>query len=336
MARTEARILVSIWNDPDFRAVGADAQWAYMFLLSQPDLAHDGVLPLRVRRWAQASQDMSTARLGEALRALERARFIVADRDTEELLIRSFIRGDGVYLQPNLLRAARKHLPTVVSPTIRAALAVELARLLPDATPRAKAEVEAMLDDLAKTAPDPPVDASPNPSPEPSPNPSSNPSRTPLGDRGVVTVVSTDAPSPYPLDPLPYPLPLASLAADVSPSETSAPTAQTLVAEWIDHCRVQPAKRTVGAVAKQVKALLDDGLDPDHIRAGLDLWRRKGADPSVLHSFVNQAANAEPRASPNGRASPSTGDLRMGDALAAGQRAQARLDANTRKELEPP
>ena len=51
MARSEARLSVEIWNDPDFLALSADAQRMYMFLISQSDLAHDGVLALRERRW---------------------------------------------------------------------------------------------------------------------------------------------------------------------------------------------------------------------------------------------------------------------------------------------
>lgn len=319
MARSEARILVSIWTDPDFRALSPDAQWAYMFLLSQPDLSHTGVIPLRVRRWAQSADGMTAARLAEALRQLERSRFIVADRDTEELLVRSFIRRDGVYLQPNLLRAARKHLPVIASDILRSALAVELARVLPECTERAKLEVEAMLEDLAKTAPHPPLDTSSNSSP----NPSETPSPNPLGDRGVVTAVTNGGPYPLAPEPLtPGPLPLATLAAP--------PTAQDLIAEWIANCRTPPSRRTIGALGKQVKALLDENQDPEHVRAGIDLWRRKGADPSVLHSFVNQVANAEPRGSPNGRASPSTGTLRAQAALAAGAIVAAELK---RKEI---
>src|SRR5688572_25971360 len=103
MARSEARLLVEIWNDPDWRAMSQNAQWAYMFLISQHDLAHDGVIALRVRRWAQSANGLDVKALGEALRELERGNFVVIDRDCEELLIRSFIRRDKVYKQPNVL-----------------------------------------------------------------------------------------------------------------------------------------------------------------------------------------------------------------------------------------
>lgn len=340
MARAEARIFANIWSDPDFLALPSEAQRAYMFLLSQPDLTHAGVIPLRVRRWAQKAAGLTAQALGEALRQLERIQFIIADRDTEELLVRSLIRRDEVYRQPNLLRAARKSLPSVASHTIRAALAIELARVLPDCADRAKAEVEGMLEDLTIASPPPPTpDPLPIPTANPLPNPSETHSRGSLGDRGVVTAVTTGAPNPYPLAPEPLPpdpIPLATLAAP--------PNTHDLVAEWVDNCRTPPSKRTVGAVAKHVKALLDDRQDPEHVRAGLDLWRRKGADPSSLHSFVNQVANAEPRGSPNGRVSPDglveVDGHRVKPATAARMRDQARWAAedaaNTRRAIEGP
>ena len=194
MARTEARILVSIWNDPEFRALTPNAQWAYMFLLSQPDLAHTGVIPLRVRRWAQAADGMTIEAIREALRLLESARFIVADRDSEELLVRSFIRRDKVFKQPQVFRAAADALPLVVSKVLRLALAEELARVADEDMVAGSrgilAEMRAALPPLA-------VDPEPHPARQPAPG-------TP-GVRGVVTEVSIGSPNPVPPAPVPSP-----------------------------------------------------------------------------------------------------------------------------------
>ncbi|MEH1534227.1 hypothetical protein [Cutibacterium avidum] len=74
-------------------------------------------------------------------------------------------------------------------------------------------------------------------------------------------------------------------------------TAQTLVAEWIDHCKVRPPGNIVGQTSKQLRMLLDDGLTADQIRPGLIAWQRKGAHPSALPSFVNQELNSSPDSS---------------------------------------
>lgn len=189
MARSEARISVEVWNDHDFRALSRDAQWAFMFLLSQHDLAHDGVIALRVRRWSQCAAGMTADDLEGFLEELEAARFIVVDRDTEELLIRSFIRRDKVYKQPNVLRAAADHLPLVTSAAIRYALAVELARISQEPMPEGSTAIVA---EMRKGLPDP----SENPSPNPSPEGSGNPSAGTPGVRGVVTAVVSDFPVP--------------------------------------------------------------------------------------------------------------------------------------------
>jgi hypothetical protein len=195
MARTEARVYTSIWLDPEFRTLSAGAQRTYLLLMSQADLAHDGVIALRETRWARMASD--TATLGAELAELEAARYVVTDPDAGELLVRTHMRHDQVYRQPNLLRAARAHLDGVTSPTIRAAMAEELLRLLDlnDITATAKELVKGMLASLGNP--------SRNPSRNPSGNPSENPSPNPLGVRRVVTAVTTGG--PYPLDPEPLP-----------------------------------------------------------------------------------------------------------------------------------
>lgn len=74
-------------------------------------------------------------------------------------------------------------------------------------------------------------------------------------------------------------------------------TAQTLIAEWIDHCRRRPPGNVIGQVAKQCKGLLDEGFDYDDVRAGLALWHSRGLHPSTLPSVVNEHVNATPNVS---------------------------------------
>lgn len=76
--------------------------------------------------------------------------------------------------------------------------------------------------------------------------------------------------------------------------EPPADNAGTLVAEWIDHCKVRPPGNIVGQTSKQLRMLLDDGLTADQIRPGLAAWQRKGAHPTALPSFVNQELNSTP------------------------------------------
>lgn len=79
--------------------------------------------------------------------------------------------------------------------------------------------------------------------------------------------------------------------------DASGDTAQTLIGEWIDHCRKRPPDRVIGQVGKELRALLAEGVDPADVRRGLAAWARKGLHPSTLASAVNEVMNA---ASANG------------------------------------
>lgn len=129
MARREARLSVDIWDDPEFVALSPLAKLVFIFLFSQRDLNYLGLLPLRERRWASRLSGLDTDNVREALEELDAARFVVIDEDAEELLVRSFMRRDEVYRQPQLIRSARDSLPMVTSDRIRAVLAEELERI---------------------------------------------------------------------------------------------------------------------------------------------------------------------------------------------------------------
>lgn len=129
MARSEGRILTSIWSDKDFVARTPRAQRLYLFLLSQPDLGHAGVIPLRVRRWSRPAAGLDEAQIRDELAELAEARFVVIDEDAEELLVRSLMRNDRTYRQPNVFKAAVKEIRGTCSPTLRAVLLEELRRL---------------------------------------------------------------------------------------------------------------------------------------------------------------------------------------------------------------
>lgn len=76
-------------------------------------------------------------------------------------------------------------------------------------------------------------------------------------------------------------------------------TAQTIVAEYLEHVAKRPPKQVIGQVAKHAKQMLDEGLDPDDIRRGIALWMAKGLHPNTIPSVVNEAMNARPAAASN-------------------------------------
>lgn len=304
MARSEARISVSIWNDEDFVALPPGPQRTFLMLVSQPDISYAGVIALRERRWSRLAAGLTREAVEADLEELVRTRFVVIDEDTEELLVRSFMRNDGVHRQPNVLRAALRDVEGVSSPAIRAALLPEVERMATaEGLPEASGD---LLADLARTLrqglPDGHAEGMPNPSENPSPNPSAKGSRQDLkteGGRGNVTAVSSDSPFPLPPDPPPAAVPpTAGAKSRRTAPKDDEPTAQLILSEYIDRCRKRPAGQVIGQLGKLIKAMLAEGIDPDDIRRGLAQWMTKGLNPSTLPSVVTEVMNAVPQPAP--------------------------------------
>lgn len=136
MAREHARIYLSIWDDPDFTALSADAQHAYFMLMSSPDLNYAGVMVYHPARFTSLCAGRSQAAFERAVKALESARFIVRDRRTGELAVRTYVRHDGILKQPNMIRAMNRAYDTVRSETLRTTINDEVTKALNEGFPK--------------------------------------------------------------------------------------------------------------------------------------------------------------------------------------------------------
>lgn len=77
----------------------------------------------------------------------------------------------------------------------------------------------------------------------------------------------------------------------------SAPAPQTvsakdLIGEYAAACTHRPPRDVLSHLGAQVRRLLDEGIDPVHVRVGLARHRAKGLHPSTLPSLVHEAMNA--------------------------------------------
>ena len=128
MARTYAKLLVSLWSDDDFLSLGGGPQRLYMALLSNPKLSTAGSIPWQPNKWANLSADGTPEQIADDLKALTAARFIMLDTRSEEVLIRSFIRHDGGANNPNLYKSITSAITAIESPALRAAANEELTK----------------------------------------------------------------------------------------------------------------------------------------------------------------------------------------------------------------
>jgi hypothetical protein len=238
MARAHGRVLSSIWEDEDFIALTQQQQRLYLFLISQPNLNHAGLLPLTLRRWARKATGLTAGELDEHLDALAKAHFIVLDDDTEELLIRSFVRNDGVWRMPKVMGAMVSGALEIESKVLRRALLAEMDRIpLDDLSdeptkstrgpgPSVRAQVAEHIATLRKAFNNPTATPPGGGSTPPSDTPSGTPSDTPAeGGRKPSTRTRAGAhvraaPSP---SPAPTPAPSLSPAAVAAPEPAAEP-----------------------------------------------------------------------------------------------------------------
>jgi hypothetical protein len=159
MPRSFGRILSSIWDDEDFRDLTPNARLVYIFLFSQPDLDHAGVIPLRKPRWVRALA-MQDHEVDEALSGLAKALYVVIDEIEGELLVRSLIRRDDIWRQPNVFKAASSAAMAAKSHAIKAALLGEIQRLdlssTSKETQRIRDDLVTHLEPFANPSPTPP------------------------------------------------------------------------------------------------------------------------------------------------------------------------------------
>lgn len=199
MPRTEGRIFTSIWNDGDILSLPPLAQRLYMFLVTQRELTYAGTMPLRPARWVPKAAGLTLADIERDLKELEgtaypsanpgepgpgpgplRRPFIITDSATGELFVRSLLRRDGAWKQPNLLKQAIDAGDEIESPRILLALLAEVRRIPVDESPseQVRTLIADWVKDLEQRCPDP----SDHPSAYPADHPPDNPEDDPSGN----------------------------------------------------------------------------------------------------------------------------------------------------------
>lgn len=216
MARQHAKLLAAIWSDPEFVVMPVDAQRLYMLLLSQPKLSIVGCIDFMPARWARLAPDTTAVDIERAAWVLHEHHFVVIDPATEELVIRTLVKHDGVRAtaNSNLLKGFWSAWSTVESAALRKVVTDQV----PDEVWEAKKwpPPPAALDMRRSDPPEPPV-------------PTAGPNRT----GGVVPTAGSNhgseprgrAPSTFHLPPSVFP---------GSPSSSSAVTATGADPEAVD------------------------------------------------------------------------------------------------------
>lgn len=300
MARTHAVLLLRVWADPEWRSLPRDCQWLYELLISQPTINHAGVLPLPGRRWSALAADATPDVVNSALKTLEQRRFIAFDEDTEEVLVRSFVRNDGVHRSPNTLKSALRSAQSIQSARLRAVLVRELRRLDVSGmrVPKGHEPIEALLRatlDLLDQDPEtpPPGTAIATPSEgygEPITEPYADGYGVPRGEgegEGVSSRSPIERKSPRSTQ-------LGNSATErardrAGPAHTAA--SHRLVETYGAACTRRPPRKILNALAVEVDALLAEDWPAADIERALATWGTKALGPGALQAVAHEVVN---------------------------------------------
>ena len=129
MARDRANIRVDLWADGDWRGLSMGAQHLYQQILTHPTLNYAGVADWRPGRLAALTKDRTAADVQRDACELAEAHFIHADDTTEEVLVRSFARHDGVIKHPRLHVTMANDFAGIASSDIKEFFAFEIQKI---------------------------------------------------------------------------------------------------------------------------------------------------------------------------------------------------------------
>lgn len=335
MPRSHARLkLGAMSNDLQLRELPPHAKLLYAFLLQDAYLNPAGVITLNPQIWAE-DLGLSSDEFDKALAELTETRFVVIDDRTRELLVRTFIRNDGIADQPNMLKQALSNARLIRSSRLRHALAAELRRLAPRRPDKRLANGRIMVYPDPHACADeidspgefpPPGKGTKSPSEKPSGNPSDNPSENPpdsepfrepfaeptgegdgeyLSTRGNQTYrgVRLSRAHARPSARGPSPAELAATA--------TTPDSWALIARWRSEHDVPYRHATYRRLASHVRDLLATNAHPELITDALHHWdQRDNAAPGLLPHLYDDAVRAtRARHTPPGHGrTPSTGE----------------------------
>lgn len=129
MARDHTRINLDIWGDDEFRDLPVDAQNLYWTLWTSPDRTYCGAHDWRPGKLTQCAGDWTVERIVTAGAVLSERLFLLIDEVTEECLLRSWIKHDGLWRIPNMAVTMANARSAVGSKTLRGVIVHEVKKL---------------------------------------------------------------------------------------------------------------------------------------------------------------------------------------------------------------
>lgn len=187
--KDHAEINLAIWGDDDWLDLTPPAQHLYFVLWTSPQLSYCGAGEWHPGRIAAMSRGWTVQSVEAAAAEISRQLFLIIDTTTEEFLLRSWIKHDGLWKKPNMAVSMANARAALASRTLRGVVVHEVRKIKDRNIAEAKssAEVvesagwqrEAVKELLSQKAIDPATLEPFTPSLTPPPTPPLTPSPTP-------------------------------------------------------------------------------------------------------------------------------------------------------------
>lgn len=209
MARTtgkdHARINLDIWGDDDWLDLSPAAQHLYFVLWTSPQLSYCGTGEWRPAKIASKARGWTVAQVEAAGAELAGRLFLIIDTITEEFLLRSWAKHDGLWRTPNMAVSMANARADLASRTLRGVFVFEVLKLKKRNPESNSWTRDAVVKMLSQKAVDP-TDLEPfNPAPTPDVTLAVTAPATPaltlsggVGVNGATNPGATPAPSPTP------------------------------------------------------------------------------------------------------------------------------------------
>lgn len=127
--RQYALIHRAILDDPSWRCLTRSQQNLYLLLLLKLSANLCGIVDWRPKKLAVNASDMTVETIEADAVVLEKKLYIVRDEDTDEVLIRSFLRNDAPLKSSKTAIAVRSSYTDTASSKLRGVIVFELQRL---------------------------------------------------------------------------------------------------------------------------------------------------------------------------------------------------------------
>jgi hypothetical protein len=212
MARTtgkdHARINLDIWGNEDWLDLTPAAQHLYFVLWTSPQLSYCGCGDWHPGKIAAKAKGWTVSAVHAAAAEMSRALFLIIDTDTDEFILRSWIKHDGLWRIPNMAVSMANARADLASRVLRAVIVHEVSKLKsrePELSGWARDTVVNMLSQTSMDPANLPPYTPPNPGTNPTVNPNGNPPSNPAANGYANPTVNppanpgaTPAPAPAP------------------------------------------------------------------------------------------------------------------------------------------